>query len=291
MSLEQIIARLVGPSEAGQAGVRPLSAEESRALSQQLRAIVDGETSADTAQRADDGPAADALKLAAYLDGSMTVPERDAFEAELVRSQARRDEVVAAAAWIEEIAAKHEMPPASATALATALETPAAAQSAKPAGGFTAWIEWLLPRPRLAVATSALASFAILAVGVDIALHTNPQFRAAIQSTATPGDAPDTWKQPPDRTFLPSLPGDPLILNAETINALIAYRNDPSQARQTELLAALTRAGARIAHDRVRSIALQPQLIERLSQRGGTLPTRISTRLSINGELAITMTN
>ena len=66
----------------------------------------------------------------------------------------------------------------------------ASSAPAKRGAGFAGLIEWLLPRPRLAIATSALASFAIVAVGVDIALHTHPQFRQVIQSQSSPPGGP-----------------------------------------------------------------------------------------------------
>jgi hypothetical protein len=295
MSLDRIIARLVGQAEPGEPGAP--SPAEGRAVSQRLRAIVDGDV--DERDERDRGLAADALTLAAYLDGSMSAPERDAFEAELTRSPSRRDDLIAAAAWIDQIAARRQTPPAEATALAIALEQRMDGPAARRAG-FTGFIEWLLPRPRLAIATSALASIAIVAVGIDIALHTSPQFRQAIQpqspALSTPGDSGrgTSTRQPsnarPERPFPPPAPqlGDPVVLTAETINALLAYRDDPSPARQKELLAALERAGsAPIAADQVRAIMLQPQLYERLTQPRSTLPTWISARLTIGGELAI----
>ena len=295
MSLERIIARLIGQADPAEAGSRAVSPAEGRALSERLRAIVDDETGARGGAITDRGPAADALRLAAYLDGGMSASEREAFEAELVRSPARRDELIAAAAWIEEITAKHETPPAAATARALALDSPAPAVAAKGGAGFVGWIEWLLPRPRLALATSALAVFAIATVALDIALHTSPQLRSVIQQTGPQGGidiSQQSTRQPPERTFLPALPGDAVVLTAETINALIAYRDDPSPARRQELLAALARAGAPpMAADGVRSIVLQPQLTERLTQRTGALPTRISARLSVNGELTIAIAN
>ncbi len=303
MSLEQIIARLIGPPETGDAGPRPQSPAERRALSRRLRAIVDDDAGERGGVTPDHGPAADALKLAAYLDGGMSVSERDAFEAELVRSPARRDDLIAAAEWIEQMSARQEMPPADATALAIALEREAPSAPAQRSAGFAGWIEWLLPRPRLAIATSALATFAIVAVGIDIALHTNPQFRQVIQSQSMPAggsDAPawqDISRLPPsnarpERPLLPPAPqlGDPILFTAETINALIAYRDDPSAARRQELLATLVRAGApEIPADRVRSVALQPQLVERITQPLGGLPAQISARLSIDGELSISI--
>jgi hypothetical protein len=301
MSLERIITRLVGAAEPGEGGTRPVPPAEGRAWAQRLRAIVDGDADERGAEARDRGLAADALKLAAYLDESMTASERDAFEAELTRSPARRDELIAAAAWIDEIAARQETPPAEATALAIALAAPAPAGAATRGGGFAGLIEWLLPRPRLAIATSALASIAIVAVGIDIALHTNPQFRQAIQSQSAapggpvlnaPGDTLARQVPPSARTDRPSLPapqlGDPFMLTAETINALLAYRDDPSPGRQKALLAALARAGsAPIPPERVRAIMLQPQLYERLTQQRGDLPTWISARFTVAGELAI----
>jgi hypothetical protein len=308
MSLESIITRLIGQAEPGEGASSPISPAEGRALSQRLRAIVDGETGEGGTKVPDRGPAADALMLAAYLDGSMSTAEREAFEAELTRSPARRDELVAAAAWIDEIAAKQATPPADATALAIALETKAPAQPRQRGAGFAGLIEWLLPRPRLAFATSALASIAIVAVGVDVALHTSPQFRHMMQAPPITGDQiagfpgdnaretsarlppadanPDRPQQPPARL------GDPIVLTAETINALIAYRNDPSVARQKALLAALVRAGsAPIPASQVRAIMLQPQLYERLTQPRDGLPTFISARFSVAGELIIAIAN
>jgi hypothetical protein len=304
MSLERIIARLVGQAESGEGGSPAFSPAEGRVLSLRLRAIVDGDAAEHGAAGTDVGPAADALKLAAYLDGGMTASERDAFEAELARSPARRDDLIAALAWIDEVAARQAMPPAHVAASAIALETPPAPAAAQRGAGFAGWIEWLLPRPRLAFATSALASIAIVAVGIDIAFHTNPQFRQVVQSQVSPrdmvspGDGSNTSARVPPshaKTDRPSAPvarlGDPIILTAETINALIAYRDDPSPARQKELLAALARAGSGpIPADRVRVIMLQPQLYERLTQRG-TLPGWISARITVGGELVIAIAN
>jgi hypothetical protein len=302
MSLERIIAHLTGPHEGGEA--EALSPAQRRAISQRLRAMVDVEHAEGSAGRVEAGRAGDALTLAAYLDGSMTGPERDAFEAELVQSPARRDELIAAVAWIEDIATKQEAPPPDVTALAIALEAPAASARAGRAPGFTGLIEWLLPRPRLAIATSALASIAIVAVGIDIALHTSPQLRQVIQSQSAPpvgsGSPNDGWRgssarepaSPPERPFLPVNPDAPIVLTAETINALIAYRGDPSPTRKQELLASLARAGAApFSADRVRAIIVEPTLYERLMQPRDGLPTRIATRLSLDGELTIAIAN
>jgi hypothetical protein len=305
MSLEQIIARLVGQAETGEPGPQALSPGEGRALSQRLRAIVEGDNGERGEGTSDHGLAADALRLAAYLEGSMSAGERDAFEAELTRSPARRDELIAAAAWIDALAARQETAPADATALALALEPTATPARAKRGGGFAGLVEWLLPRPRLAMAASALASLAIVAVGIDIALHTNPRFQQAIQAQfspppsgpiATPNDTMTRQMFPSGPTDRPGAPaaqlGDPIVLTAETINALIAYRDDPSSTRQAQLLAALTRAGsAPIPADRVRAIMLQPQLYERITQQRGDLPSWISARITVAGELVIAIAN
>ncbi len=303
MSIEPIIARLTGQAE----HAAPLSAA-GVALARRLRAMVESEAGEGGFQRSDQtpdhGPAADALQLAAYLDGAMTAMERDAFEAALAQSPGRREALIAAVAWIEEVATRNENPPAALTALAIALE-----DGPKPAGraGVTGFIEWLLPRPRLAIATSALASIAIVAVGFDIALHMSPSLRPAVQSpapqVAPAADRPasgvvmrETSMLPPMSAAVPihspqpSVPrdGDPFVLTAETINALIAYRNDPSPARRTELLAVLARSGApAVPVERVRTITVQSLLLERLTKPAGGLPTRIATRLSMDGVLSI----
>lgn len=307
MSLEQIIARLIGPPEAGETGSASPSPAEGRALSQRLRTIVNGDIGQRGEGTSDHGLAADALKLAAYLDGSMSPGERDAFEAELTRSPTRRDELIAAAAWIDALSARQEAAPADATALALALEPTPSSGRTKRGAGFAGLVEWLLPRPRLAMAASALASLAIVAVGIDIAFHTHPQFQQVIQSQVSPppggpimapGNTMSRSQQTPSNpeTDQPQAPpvqlGDPIVLTAETINALLGYRNDPSPARQQQLLAALTRAGsAPIPAGRVRAIMLQPQLYERLTQQRGDLPTWISARFTVAGELVIAIAN
>ena len=90
MSIELIINRLIGQAESG--NPEPLSQVEGRALSQCLRALVDAEAGEQGTAGLDRGAAAEALQLAAYLDGGMDAAERAAFERDLVRSPERRDE-------------------------------------------------------------------------------------------------------------------------------------------------------------------------------------------------------
>ena len=189
----------------------------------------------------------------------MSAAERDAFEAELVRSPARRDDLIAAVDMDRaDVGTARDAAGRCDRARDRTRDGSAPSAPAKHSAGFAGWIEWLLPRPRLAIATSALAMFAIVAVGIDIALHTNPQFRQVIQSQSTPAGGSDAPRgrirsrlppsnAQPERPLLPPAPqlGDPILFTAETINALIAYRDDPSAARRQELLAALVRAGAR----------------------------------------------
>lgn len=299
MSLERIIAQLVETAEETAA---PATRAQRRALARRLRTLLETDALPVNADRAsiDRGAAADAARLAAYLEGALSDAERHAFEAELAGSPGRRDELMAALAWIDAVEAGAQTPPAELTALALALEPPAVTP-AKAGAGWTAWLERLLPRPRTAMA--ALASFAIVAVGVDIALHTSPTFRQAIEHPASDLPSPPAGDinstrlpapTPPDRAFLPVLPGNgsPLLLTAETINALLGYRDDPGAARRQALLAALVRAGGQLPEaDRVRSIRVQPELYERLRQRDGQLPTRIAAKFGIDGELVIAIAN
>jgi hypothetical protein len=282
MSIEPMINRMIGQAETG--GGEHLSHEESRQLSQRLRELVAKE--ADEAVSPDRGAAAEALLLAAYLDGGMDPAERAAYERELTYSPERRDELVDAAAWLDVLAARSELPPADATELLMTLDTPAAAPP--PRGrGLAALIEWLLPRPRLAIATSALATLAIAGVSLDLALHFSP-LRTTFSPPATetvrtfgPIDSPNT------QTMRPMLPNR-ILLTAETINAMVAYQENPSEQQRSELLRALIRAGApAIDTSKVQSIAVLPRLAEWLRQRGGRLPAAILATLSPNGTLTL----
>ncbi|MCC6887100.1 MAG: hypothetical protein IT536_00970 [Hyphomicrobiales bacterium] len=303
MTLAQIVAQLLGRASAEPP--RPLSPAEHAALSRRWREIVEGdERTSDGLAGGGTGP--DAFALARYLEGSMEAAERDAFEAQLVASPRRRDELLAAVAWADAVEATRMLPPAELTARAIALGTPVAATSSR-TGGPIGWIERLLPRPRLAVATAALATVAIVAVGLDIALHLRAPYRQSIQLRSTPSsDLARSGEMRPEpsaregaleqplapSTLAPSTPraDDRIVLTAETINALVAYHDQPTPARRQEVLAALARAGVTgFSGDRVRAIALQPKLHEQLTQRGGSLPTQIVVRLSLVGELTITI--
>jgi len=279
MSMEPIIERLIGRAEAGEAG--SLTPEEGRALSQRLRALVDGDPASTGPDR---GPAEEALRLAAYLDGTLDAAARADFERELVHSPERRDELIAAVAWLDQLAARREAPPADALQRAMALDTP----PPQPRGrGFAAVVEWLLPRPRLAIATSALATLAIAAVGVDIALHLSPL-------ATRPPAIGETLEPPPIRTHLPPpstirpLPQGRILLTAETINAVLAYQEQPAEQRRLDLIGALARAGSPAFDARnVRVITVQPRLLERLRQRNERLPAEIAASLSLDGNLRL----
>src|ERR1700680_3806108 len=79
-----------------------LSPEERRALALALHELFD--QPGDAAKSGSDQDAtAGHMRLATYLDGGMTQQEKAAFEAELARSPARRDQLISAVAWLEEI--------------------------------------------------------------------------------------------------------------------------------------------------------------------------------------------
>jgi len=279
MSMEFMIARLLGRAETGTLDQSALSHEDRQALAQRLRDLLD--EGSQGASGTDRGPAAEAAQLAAYLDGAMDSEERAAFERELLQSPQRRDELLSTAAWLDELAARPETPPADATELAMALGTPVSQPARR--RGIAAFLESLLPRQRFAVA-SALAAVLIAVVGVDIAVRMTSQ--VGVPSV-----------QYGERTALPS-PGDPLrtwqgssnriVLTAETINALVAYRDNPEEPQRQALVRTLNRAGAAAFDNRnVRSITLQPRLVELLNNRSGPLPARLSAELAPDGTLTL----
>jgi hypothetical protein len=286
MSLEQAIARLLGQPD--EATTTPLSREESRALAERLRDIVDGEAAHAAPEGPDRGAAAEAVQLAVYLEGSMEPGERAAFEQELAASPHRRESLLSIAAWLDRIDSMQDEPPAAALSRAIALE--ASSPPAVRRWGMATVIEWLLPRPRLAMVTSALASVAIVAVGLDIALHMSP-----LMNPASPPAIEDTGDRPPIRTQLPPpvstiqpLPQGRIMLTAETINAINAYQDKPAPQQLQALLQALARAGAGPLDARnIRSVTLQPGLAERLRQRTTSLPTVIAAAIGMDGTLRL----
>src|SRR5262249_47612194 len=116
------------------------------------------------------------------------------YERQLMGSPDRRDELVSAAAWLDEIEAKTEAPPAELTAFALKLDN-ARPEPHKPSR-FVAFIERLFPGPRLALATSAIASVAIVAVGLDVALKVNPGLMPSHELAGPPAQVAHT-----DRPF------------------------------------------------------------------------------------------
>jgi hypothetical protein len=288
MSIEDLlIARLTGQGETGDSGQHPLSAAQSRALSWRLREVF--ETGEPGSIGLDRGAAADAMQLAAYLAGSLAAAERAAFERNLAESPDRREALLSAAAWLDRLATMQDEPSAAAFERGLALDPPAP----PPRPRWQAAAEWLLPGPRLAIATSALATLAIAAVGLDIAMHLSP----SMQPTPPPGITAPA-EPPPMRTILPS---DSMLppaartrepgrapLTAESINAINAYLERPEPQRLQDLLTTLARAGAgTFAPGSIHKVALAPEMAERLRQRAGRLPTSISASLSMDGTLRL----
>lgn len=302
MSIETIVTRLIGEGEQGDRSP-PLAPGASYALSQRLRAMVAGDTGG--APAPDCGTAEEALKLACYLDGTMDASERAAYERALAGSPERRDDLVSAAAWLAEIEAKKQAPPAELTALALALDDarPARIEAARPSG-FVAFLERLFPGPRLAVATSAIASVAIVAVGLDIALHvTNPGLAPSHQVAGVPSTTvahpprsnerpwvdPQT-RNPEQRPMVYAMPPGhaDLALNRELMDAVLAYRKNPTLPQRQQLLAALARAGL-TAEDarRVETITVQQALYEQLALGAASPVASILTQLTDDGRLVL----
>jgi hypothetical protein len=302
MSIEPIIARLIGRAEQGDATPRPVSPEEGRELSRRLRDLVNADAGGGAP---DQGSAEEALKLAAYLDGTMGADERAAFERDLVHSPQRREELISAAAWLDEIEAKRQLPPASIAARALALDV------ARPRAATEGWwvrfvrsLDATFSGRRLAVATTALASVAIVAVGLDIALHTNPALFGTPESGTTPqlqAGAPN-WpdrvalepraRMPSEETRPPrfALPmrASEINSNAELIDAVIAYHDDPSQRNRQQLLAALARGGLPAQEaGLVQTIEVQKRLRDRFGSAGGRRVLTVAISLVSDGTLTL----
>lgn len=303
MSIDLIVTRLIGQGEQGDKSP-PLAPGASYALSQRLRDLVGAEAGGPHA--ADRGQAEEALRLAAYLDGTMDAAERTAYERELARSAARREELVGAAAWLDEIEARRQAPPAELSAFAVALGE----RNAAPVAASTwrervaAWLERLFPTRRLAYATSALASVAILAVGLDIALHLSPRSTTTQQVVMAPTTAAHPprvaerpWHEHPQareadgRPMQYSMPPQGQVdveFRPELLQALLAYRKDSSQPQRQQLLAALARAGL-TAEDarRITTITVQPQLYEYADLGSASPVVRIAGRINPDGSLVL----
>jgi len=290
MTIEPIITRLIGKAEQGDAGPVPQPAGAGDPLGRRLREIL-GEDAIGRHDAPDRGSAEEAAKLAAYLDGSMDAGERTDYERALADSPQRRDELIGATAWLDAIDANKQAPPGHLTAHALALDTPSAAAVTAPRLGIVSFVEWLFPRPRLAMATSAISAFAIVAVGLDVAFHLN-----APEQPSAP------WTSP-ERGFMPPPPGatdqpwiNPTILQggqgtiaitADLRTAAIGYHDDPSPAHRQQLLAALARAGmAPLDVGRVQMITVQARLYDQLPQRSPRV-SQMSVSLSADGDLEL----
>jgi len=242
--IEALIRRLAGGE-----GQEPLSPAEERAL---RLAVHDG--AEETARSGEDGgAAAEHLRLAAYLDGTMTAREKAAFEQELARSPAGREQLISAAAWLDDIEAKRQSAPDHLVRQALALH---AAKSDETAEAW--WQQWLpAPRRPWVLAAAALASVAIVIVGIQVVRQvtsSGPSFKLPeIAGVDRPAETrPAALKRKIDAS-------------AELIGAVLAYDRNPGAQQRADLLARLKGSGTvGIDLDRIQTIEIEKALKDRL---------------------------
>jgi hypothetical protein len=235
---------------AGGEGQEPLSPAEERALRLAVHA---GAEETGARSRDDRDAAAEHLRLAAYLDGTMTAQEKAAFERELAQSPAGREQLISAVAWSDDIDAKRQSAPDHLVRQAVALHS---ARSGQTAGAW--WQQWLpASRRPWVLAAGALASIAIAIVGVLVVRQ--------VTSPAPSFKLPDIAGVDRPAETRPAALKRKVDASAELTGAVLAYDRNPGAQQRADLLARLEGPGtAGIDLDRIRTIELEKALRDRL---------------------------
>ncbi len=263
--IDALIRRLVG----GEGPEPPLSAAEQHAL---RAALADG-SGPEARGEADRDAAADHMRLAAYLDGSMTADERAAFEQELARSPAAREELISAVAWLDEVDAKRQSAPDHLVRQALAL----------PAGPRTAgeawWRGWLpAPGRGWVFAAAAIAGVLIALVAIQVvrqAPSSGPSFRL-----------PDLAGRDKPLESRPAVTRWRITVSPELIAALLAYDRNPEKDERARLAARLKEDGTIPIELTSESILVEQRLRERL-QRNDPPAAIFITRSADNGSVIL----
>jgi hypothetical protein len=253
--IDALIRRLAGSEGPEQ---EPLSPAQERAV---RLAVHGGAEAAGARSRAGRDAAAEHLRLAAYLDGTMTAQEKAAFEEELARSPFGREQLISAAAWLDDIGAKRQSAPDHLVQQALALDAADSRQTAEP------WWQWLAPRRRWVLAAGALASVAIVLVAIQAARQvtsSGPSFKPPeIAGADRPAETrPAALKRKVDAS-------------PELVSAILAYDRNPGTEQRKELLARLMGPSTLgIDLDRIQTIEIDKALRDRL--QAGAPPATIS---------------
>ena len=166
ISINLLIRWLTGAAQPGGQGLVHLSPAARRGLARQLRERIDQDSGAsEIAGDAGNDALAEAMRLAAYLDGRMKEDEKASFENDLAQSADRRRQLISALAWLDALSAQQISAPAHLIERAIALESSTQATVAAPwprrIAGFVAS---LVPRNRRIFATASLAAIVVLAI-------------------------------------------------------------------------------------------------------------------------------
>jgi len=200
-------------------------------VDQLIRRLVGSEPVA----RSDRDPSAEHMRMAAYLDGGMTPDERAAYERELAQSPDRREELLSAVAWSDEIDAKRQAAPDHLVGQVLALD---ARSSRKTADAW--WRGWLPASGRQWVfaGASVLASIAIAFVA----------FQAARNAPGPSFKLPDIAGLNGPRETRPAISRVTIPMSDALAKALAAYDRNSGARERADLVAALKNAG-RIPYD------------------------------------------
>jgi len=302
-SIDALIRGLGREPEPG--GDGPESPADRRDLRLALHGLLDG-ADARVARRANEDPAAEHMRIAAYLGGGMEAEERAAFEAELTRSPELRNELESAAAWLDATGEHTRSIPQALTAQAIALG--AARQPAMPRTWLRALLGWpratirsanprlpgrapaLAPRSgaRWAMAGTALAGILVIVAAAQILRH--------LPGSGLPGTremAHDERVVPPAEPPLPSnsesktaIAVERIGASSDVIKAVKAYAGNPSVQNRDALIAALRQAKAEKLNDTA-AIYVKKELAERLDRQGEALPTEIVLKIFDDGTVLL----
>lgn len=195
---------------------RPMSQEPIDAL---IRRLAGDEPAG---SRADRDPATENMRLAAYLDGGMTAEERAAFEQELAHSAGRREDLLSAVAWSDEIDAKREHAPDHVVQQVLALD----AMKTEASRGIW-WRGWLPASRRQWIFAGASALACVLVALIALQILSGPSFRLPEHvSTLNP---------------------QKIEVTAELMTALSAFDRNQGSQEQAKLVGALRAAALKSA--------------------------------------------
>ena len=289
---------VIGPSASGQgsAPAGPVSPRVQRSISRRLYECIDARTGNGGEQSES---AESAMRIAAYSDGNMDGQERAQFEKELVSSVERREELIRAAEWLDEIDSKRESAPEHLIRQAIALNVQAPqAQSISWKHRLSEFLASLTPQTRWQVLTHGVTAVLFLVVGITLTgqFFASPQKDIVVQLNP-PSLSGETLPDQKSTVVLPTnnfwdettnLTIGRVAISEELANALIAYYRSPSPTTQHDLLAILGQSKSLpIGPIPVKAIAVEPEFIARLSADPTTRPAILALKILAGGIMLI----